>query len=119
MEEDESVDLSSYFDAIPGVWATQFPSAILKGVSSPSYKDAKGIAFKGYIRARDGKLQGKIKLWTSMEPYWRTNNGRMMIRVEALLNVSGSRSLEPDPAKLTKLTLTDARKKPEAEQKKP
>ncbi|MEK7416012.1 MAG: hypothetical protein AAB263_22130, partial [Planctomycetota bacterium] len=59
-------------------------------------------------------------LYIGMEGYYRVEQGRVIVRIdEALLNASGSRSLESDPTKLTKLTLTDARKKPELEPKKP
>jgi hypothetical protein len=115
---DESVDLSDYA-AIPGIWAKQFPDTTMEGQASLSYQDGKDVSFTGYLRARDGKIYGKIKLLAAMERYWRVENGRFVIKVETLLNTSGSRSLEPDPAKLTKLTLTDARKKSEAEPKKP
>ncbi len=115
---DASVDSSDY-DAIPGVWSRMFPTILLEGTSSLSYQAGKDVGFIGYVRTRDGKVQGKVRLSVGMERYWRSERGRLIIRVDALLNTSGSRSLEPDPAKLTRLTLTDARKKPGTEPKKP
>lgn len=115
---DASFDTSDY-DAIPGVWPKSFPTSLLEGTSSLSYPAGKDVGYTGYVRARDGRLHGKVRLSVGMERYWRSEKGRLIIRVDALLNASGSRSLEPDAAKLTKLTLTDARKKPEAEPKKP
>ncbi len=115
---DASVDSSDY-DAIPGVWPRTFPTILLEGTSSLSYQAGKDVSFTGYVRARDGKVQGKVRLSVGMERYWRSENGRLVIRVDAMLNISGSRSLEPDAARLTKLILTDARRKPETEPKKP
>ena len=112
-----SDDVSSFFPWTPGVTVSDFPLTMIPGQPSPNYAAAKSAAFTCYLQLRGGKYFGKATVAVGVEPYWRTDHGRVIIRVEALLNAAGSRSLEPDPARLTKLTLTDARKKPDADPK--
>lgn len=67
----------------------------------------KHIQFRGLVRTRNGKVQGKMNLFIGVEDVKR-GSGRVVIRVEdALINATASRSLEVDPARLVKLKLAD------------
>ena len=111
---------SEYFEGLMGILASDFLIRVLDGPTRTSDRGTSGVPFMGFVKLRAGKLVGRLKLYIGMEGYYRVEQGRVIVRIdEALLNASGSRSLESDPTKLSKLTLTDARKKPELEPKKP
>jgi hypothetical protein len=104
-------DADGLISSAPGAIVTDFPSQIILGKPNPNFPDAKSASLIGFIRLRAGKIFGKAKVIVGVEPYWRTDQGRVIVRVDALLNINGSRSFEPDAARMVKLTLTDARKK--------
>jgi hypothetical protein len=94
---------ASEYDFASGIMASEFPSSELTDQL---------IRFKGFFTLRGGMVSGKMKLNVGAESVANGGQGRIIIRInECLLNPNGSRSLEPDPDKLIKLTLTDARKK--------
>ncbi len=111
---------SEYYAGLMGITVPEFQVRSIDGPTRTVDRGTSGIPFTGFVNLRNGRILGRLKMYIGMENYYRIEQGRVIVRIdEALLNPNGSRSLELDPAKLTKLTLTDARKKPEPEQKKP
>lgn len=104
---------SPAFEGLMGIVAPDFPVVVLDGPTRPSDRGTRGVPFMGFVRLRSGRLTGRLSLYIGMEAYYRVEQGRVVVRIqEALLNPTGSRSLESDPAQLTKLKLTDARQQP-------
>ncbi len=93
-------DLDGY-DSASGVAVSDFPKKDLSGSI---------VRFRGFLRLRNGQLHGKLEMAVGAEDVGRGGQGRVVIRIEnSLLNATGSRSLEIDPERLSKLTLTDGR----------
>jgi hypothetical protein len=81
-----------------GITAGDFPETKLTGQL---------IRVTGFFRLREGHLHGRMDLTVGAEPVGKTDQGRIVIRIgNALLNPTGSRSLEPDPFHTTKVRLS-------------
>jgi hypothetical protein len=85
-----------------GITAQEFPEHEISGAP---------LRMNGFVRLRNGKLHGRVTMAVFAEEVARNGLGRIGIHLKgALMNPTGSRSLETDATHLKKVTLTDARK---------
>ncbi len=102
---------SQWFEGLMGIPDTAYDVHKLDGPTRNSDKGTMGVPFMGFVSLRKGSLLGRVQFYIGMEPFYRSDRGRVVVRfTEGLLNPSGSRSLEVDQAKLTKCRLSIAEK---------